>query len=59
MALPPASFVPLSRPVIDQEDIDAAVRVLKSGNVVQGPEVAAFDLTWLTCNRSGLEVVVG
>ena len=40
---PPPSFVPVARPVIDDSDIDAAVRVLRSGNVVQGPEVAAFE----------------
>jgi perosamine synthetase len=61
MALPPASFVPLSRPVIDQEDIDAAVRVLKSGNVVQGPEVAAFETEFssLVANRHCVAVNSG
>lgn len=43
MALPPPPFVPLARPVIEEQDIEAAVRVLRSGNVVQGPEVAAFE----------------
>ena len=36
-------FVPTARPVIGDEEIDAAVRVLRSGAVVQGPEVAAFE----------------
>jgi dTDP-4-amino-4,6-dideoxygalactose transaminase len=31
------------RPVIGDEEIEAAVRVLRSGSVVQGPEVAAFE----------------
>ncbi|MGI8457411.1 MAG: DegT/DnrJ/EryC1/StrS family aminotransferase [Propionibacteriaceae bacterium] len=33
----------MARPVIDEEDVAAAVRVLRSGRVVQGPEVAAFE----------------
>ncbi|WP_307846099.1 DegT/DnrJ/EryC1/StrS family aminotransferase [Actinospica durhamensis] len=36
-------FVPAARPVIGEEEIEAAVRVLRSGMVVQGPEVAAFE----------------
>jgi hypothetical protein len=35
--------IPAARPVIGEEEIEAAVRVLRSGNVVQGPEVAAFE----------------
>ncbi|MDO9380923.1 MAG: DegT/DnrJ/EryC1/StrS family aminotransferase [Nocardioidaceae bacterium] len=37
------AFIPPARPVIDDQDIDAAVRVLRSGMVVQGPEVEAFE----------------
>ncbi len=36
-------FIPPARPVIGEEEIDAAVRVLRSGMVVQGPEVAGFE----------------
>ncbi|MFI5533448.1 DegT/DnrJ/EryC1/StrS family aminotransferase [Kitasatospora sp. NPDC051853] len=36
-------LVPVARPVIGDEEIAAAVRVLRSGSVVQGPEVAAFE----------------
>ncbi|MFJ9667633.1 DegT/DnrJ/EryC1/StrS family aminotransferase [Streptomyces sp. NPDC101219] len=36
-------LIPAARPVIDEEEIEAAVRVLRSGRVVQGPEVAAFE----------------
>jgi dTDP-4-amino-4,6-dideoxygalactose transaminase len=36
-------FIPAAKPVIDEEEIEAAVRVLRSGRVVQGPEVAAFE----------------
>src|SRR5258706_14367866 len=35
--------IPLARPVIGDDEIEAAVRVLRSGMVVQGPEVAAFE----------------
>ncbi|WP_338676656.1 DegT/DnrJ/EryC1/StrS family aminotransferase [Streptomyces sp. SCSIO 30461] len=35
--------IPAARPVIGEEEIEAAVRVLRSGMVVQGPEVAAFE----------------
>ncbi|WP_037601975.1 DegT/DnrJ/EryC1/StrS family aminotransferase [Streptacidiphilus rugosus] len=35
--------IPPARPVIGEEEIEAAVRVLRSGMVVQGPEVAAFE----------------
>ncbi|MEV3857867.1 DegT/DnrJ/EryC1/StrS family aminotransferase [Streptomyces sp. NPDC050095] len=35
--------IPPARPVIGESEIQAAVRVLRSGRVVQGPEVAAFE----------------
>ncbi|MDP3893022.1 DegT/DnrJ/EryC1/StrS aminotransferase family protein, partial [Nocardioides sp.] len=35
--------IPAARPVIDDTDIEAAVRVLRSGMVVQGPEVKGFE----------------
>jgi dTDP-4-amino-4,6-dideoxygalactose transaminase len=35
--------IPPARPVIGGAEIEAAVRVLRSGMVVQGPEVAAFE----------------
>ncbi|MBA4860306.1 DegT/DnrJ/EryC1/StrS family aminotransferase [Streptomyces sp. PSKA54] len=35
--------IPAARPVIADAEIEAAVRVLRSGRVVQGPEVAAFE----------------
>jgi dTDP-4-amino-4,6-dideoxygalactose transaminase len=38
-----ASPLPAARPVIDEADIEAAVRVLRSGMVVQGPEVKGFE----------------
>ncbi|MFH7323276.1 DegT/DnrJ/EryC1/StrS family aminotransferase [Aeromicrobium sp. JJY06] len=36
-------FIPPAKPIIDEVDIEAAVRVLRSGMVVQGPEVKAFE----------------
>ncbi|WP_217206339.1 DegT/DnrJ/EryC1/StrS aminotransferase family protein [Streptomyces sp. AC550_RSS872] len=36
-------LIPAAKPVIDEQEIEAAVRVLRSGRVVQGPEVAAFE----------------
>ena len=39
----PEDTIPSARPVIGDAEIDAAVRVLRSGMVVQGPEVAAFE----------------
>ncbi|NUR86496.1 MAG: aminotransferase class I/II-fold pyridoxal phosphate-dependent enzyme, partial [Nonomuraea sp.] len=35
--------IPPACPVIGEAEIEAAVRVLRSGRVVQGPEVAAFE----------------
>ncbi|WP_433466298.1 DegT/DnrJ/EryC1/StrS family aminotransferase [Spirillospora sp. CA-128828] len=35
--------MPAAKPVIGEAEIEAAVRVLRSGRVVQGPEVAAFE----------------
>ncbi|MGI5152499.1 DegT/DnrJ/EryC1/StrS family aminotransferase [Plantactinospora sp. CA-294935] len=38
-----ADMIPPAKPVIGDAEIEAAVRVLRSGRVVQGPEVAAFE----------------
>src|SRR5689334_7036644 len=35
--------IPLGRPAIGDEEEQAALRVLRSGRLVQGPEVAAFE----------------
>ncbi|MEV6107248.1 DegT/DnrJ/EryC1/StrS family aminotransferase [Streptomyces sp. NPDC051940] len=43
MSTPHDHPIPAARPVIGEEEIEAAVRVLRSGRVVQGPEVAAFE----------------
>jgi dTDP-4-amino-4,6-dideoxygalactose transaminase len=39
----PQDAIPPARPVIGEAEIDAAVRVLRSGMVIQGPEVAGFE----------------
>ena len=36
------SLIPPAKPLIGQEERDAVDRVLASGMVAQGPEVAAF-----------------
>lgn len=43
MTVPSEELIPAARPVIGEAEIEAAVRVLRSGKVVQGPEVAAFE----------------
>ena len=39
----PKAFVPVARPHLGQEEVDAAGRAILSGWVTQGPEVAAFE----------------
>jgi perosamine synthetase len=39
----PQDAIPPARPVIGEAEIEAAVRVLRSGMVIQGPEVAGFE----------------
>ncbi|HET6697673.1 MAG TPA: DegT/DnrJ/EryC1/StrS family aminotransferase [Nocardioidaceae bacterium] len=36
-------FIPPARPQVGEDEIEAAVRVLRTGMVVQGPEVAGFE----------------
>ena len=43
MSASSTEFIPPARPVVGEDEIEAAVRVLRSGMVVQGPEVAAFE----------------
>src|SRR5436190_4550 len=43
MVDPKVDPIPPAKPVIGEAEIEAAVRVLRSGMVIQGPEVAAFE----------------
>ena len=43
MSAPPPLLYPLASPDLSEADIAAAVRVLRSGALVQGPEVALFE----------------
>ena len=38
-----SSFIPVAKPWLDEEDAEAVRRVILSGWVTQGPEVAAFE----------------
>ena len=40
--MPSKDFIPITKPVIDEREADAARRPILSGWVTQGPEVAAF-----------------
>ena len=39
----PADFIPIARPLVGDEEVAAVTRVLRSGWLMQGPEVAAFE----------------
>lgn len=39
----PATVIPHSRPTVSEEDAEAVARVVRSGNLAQGAEVAAFE----------------
>lgn len=39
----PIDFIPAAKPIIGEEEREAVDRVLRSGMVAQGPEVAAFE----------------
>lgn len=38
-----ANFIPPAKPLIGEEEIEAVTRVMRTGMVAQGPEVAAFE----------------
>ncbi len=38
-----SEFIPPAKPIIGEEEIEAVTRVMRSGMVAQGPEVAAFE----------------
>jgi len=39
----PDRFIPIAKPYLDDREVEAAGRVIRSGWVTQGPEVAAFE----------------
>ncbi len=50
--------IPYSRQSIDQQDIDAVVRVLRSGYLTQGPRIADFEQALCRVSRSSGAVAV-
>ncbi|GAA1485866.1 DegT/DnrJ/EryC1/StrS family aminotransferase [Brachybacterium fresconis] len=50
-------MIPPAKPIIGQEERDAVDRVLASGMVAQGPEVAAFEQEFSSALAGGREVV--
>ena len=38
--------IPIVRPFLDEREVDAIARVVRSGWIAQGPEVAAFERTF-------------
>ena len=51
------SFIPPAKPIIGQQERDAVDRVLASGMVAQGPEVAAFEQEFADVLVGGRECV--
>jgi perosamine synthetase len=54
-------MIPVAQPAIGEEEIAAVVRVLRSGGIAQGPEVAAFEdeFSSLTGGRTAVAVNSG
>ncbi|MFK5690762.1 DegT/DnrJ/EryC1/StrS family aminotransferase [Ornithinimicrobium sp. LYQ92] len=51
------TFIPPAKPIIGQDEQDAVTRVLASGMVAQGPEVAAFEQEFSAALVEGRECV--
>ena len=39
-------MIPIARPDLGQEEIDAVAEVIRSGIVAQGPKVKALEAAW-------------
>jgi perosamine synthetase len=50
-------FIPPAKPIIGEDEIDAVTRVMRSGMVAQGPEVAAFETEFAAHFVAGLPTV--
>jgi perosamine synthetase len=42
-------MIPIAKPSLDEREADAARRVMLSGWITQGPEVAAFEREFAEC----------
>jgi perosamine synthetase len=49
--------IPVAKPDIGDEEIEAVIRVLRSGNLAQGPEVASFEAEFSMNIVNGLHAV--
>jgi perosamine synthetase len=52
-------MIPITRPWIEQEEAQAAMRVILSGWITQGPEVAAFEQEFARCVGAPQACAVG
>lgn len=50
-------FIPAARPIIGEEEIEAVVEVMRSGMVVQGPQVKAFEEEFSALLAAGTESI--
>ncbi len=50
------SVIPIAKPILDEQEVDAVRRVILSGWVTQGPEVAAFEREFAADRRRAARV---